>query len=429
MYSILIADEDDTLLDALKQYFLKFSNNLKLYTARNGRDAVRVLKMNPVDLVAAELMLPETDGVELFSFMDKNFPSIPIIVMSGSSNPETKEKLKSLGSPIFLSKPLKFDDLQDAIFTRLQQVSDKGLIAGVSLTSFIQYISLEGKTCLIEAKVPGKSPGCLYFNKGRPWDAIWEDMRGQEAAVEIIGWEKVEIRFKRLPAKRIKRRIAAELMGLIVEAVRHREERAISKKLVQDNEVNDLEAVSISPIDEMSSIDEQDIVDELILEAISPDDDQEEYVIEPDNALSVLNEEKQVEVKIIQSPVLESEVLAGFLNIPGVEAVLVVGNDGTVVQSSAQACHIDMEKTGASSATMWNGIAKMGRQLGIYGFQSLMLESDDAVIVGTPINDHLLVILARDARKLGMIRMRIKKQMPGLEKEIRNQRSETNAST
>jgi predicted regulator of Ras-like GTPase activity (Roadblock/LC7/MglB family) len=88
-----------------------------------------------------------------------------------------------------------------------------------------------------------------------------------------------------------------------------------------------------------------------------------------------------------------------------------------------------MEKTGASSAMMWNGMAKMGRELGISGFQSLMLESDDAVIVGTPINDHLLVVLARDARKLGMIRMRIKKQMPGLEKEIRNQRSETNAST
>ncbi|MEE9912942.1 MAG: response regulator [Deltaproteobacteria bacterium] len=489
MHSILIADEDTALLAALGQYLLKFSDDLGVYTARNARDAIRVLETKPVDLVIAELLMTETDGIELSSYLNEHFPSIPMIMMSGLVTSETKKKLKKLGSPVFLTKPLKFEDLKDAIFARLEQQSDMGSIAGVSLTSFVQYISLEGKTCLVEARAPGKKPGCIYFNKGRPWDAIWEDMRGKEAAVEIISWEKVEINFKIIPAKKSKRRIESELIGLIIEAARCREEKAANEKLAAgdgiqplpaasvhpdpemtaireediadetpvkallpdgdqeahvighedarddleaeklaaDDDIQPLPAASVQPVNEMAIIRDPDIADETPVKALSPDGDQEAHVIRYDDARDVLEAVKKMDDEIIKSPVA-SDALAGFLSIPGVEAVLLIGDDGAVVQSSTNEGGMNMIKTGTSSALVWSGVAKMGNELGIYGFHSLMLESEDVVIVGAPVKGNLLVVLARHTQRLGMIRMRIRKQIPDLEKAMGRQQNEGTGS-
>ena len=91
---------------------------------------------------------------------------------------------------------------------------------GISVASFLQMIQLEQKTCLFEVNTSDEGKGIFYFKEGVPYDAVYGDLRGKEAAYKIIAMDKAEIRFKNLPGKKITKRIKTELMGLIIEAMR-----------------------------------------------------------------------------------------------------------------------------------------------------------------------------------------------------------------
>ena len=377
MYNILIVDDEDTLLEAFEDYLSDFSDRLEVSLASNGNEAVNVLENKPVDLVVTDLMMPEMDGFELLTYLNNNFPSIPIIVMSGYGNAETKNRLKSQDSLVFLDKPVRLKDLEEAIFAGLEDGPGKGSITGVSLASFVQLINSEQKTCLLEAKTEGKKPGYLYFNRGEPWDAVWDDYKGKEAAVEIIGWERAEINFKSLPKKKIRKRIDAEIMSLIMEAVSNSDEKSHEKK-VRSEDTGDA----------------------------GKDFNFEDALDFSENAG--------------EPPSLLAEELRQFLDIPGVEAVMVIDNDGTVFESTAATGAYEMEKIGASLSMVLGGVERMGKELEIAHVQSLTLESADAMIVGAPVGKRLLVIVARDSQRLGMIRNRIKKKTPDLEEQFKN---------
>ena len=371
MYNILIVDDEDTLLEAFKDYLSEFSDRLEVSLASNGNEAVTVLENKPVDLVVTDLMMPEMDGFELLTYLNNNFPSIPIIVMSGYGNAETKNRLKSQNSLVFLDKPVRLKDLEEAIFAGLEDGPGKGSITGVSLASFVQLINSEQKTCLLEAKTEGKKPGYLYFNRGEPWDAVWDEYKGKEAAVEIIGWEHAEINFKSLPKKKIRKRIDTEIMSLIMEAVSNSDEKTYEKKVRSEDDLNFEDALDFPEMSEGPA-----------------------------------------------SP-LAGE-LRQFLDIPGVDAVMVIDKEGAVLESKAATGEYDMEKIGGSLAMVLGGAERMGKELEIADVQTLTLESADAMIVGAPIGERLLVIVARDSQRLGMIRMRIKKKTPDLEKQFKN---------
>ena len=378
MYNILIVDDEDTLLEAFEDYLSDFSDRLEVSLASNGNEAVNVLENKPVDLVVTDLMMPEMDGFELLTYLNNNFPSIPIIVMSGYGNAETKNRLKSQDSLVFLDKPVRLKDLEEAIFAGLEDGPGKGSITGVSLASFVQLINSEQKTCLLEAKTEGKKPGYLYFNRGEPWDAVWDEYKGKEAAVEIIGWERAEINFKSLPKKKIRKRIDAEIMSLIMEAVSNSDEKKHEEKARNDEDV-----------DLKDSLDFSEALDE-VGKAL-------------DESSSPLAEE-----------------LKQFLDIPGVDAVMAIDNEGALLESTAATSAYDMEKIGGSLAMVLGGVERMGKELEIANVQSLTLESADAMIVGAPVAERLLVIVARDSQRLGMIRNRIKKKTPDLEKKFKN---------
>ncbi len=377
MYNILIVDDEDTLLEAFEDYLSDFSDRLEVSLASNGNEAVNVLENKPVDLVVTDLMMPEMDGFELLTYLNNNFPSIPIIVMSGYGNAETKNRLKSQDSLVFLDKPVRLKDLEEAIFAGLEDGPGKGSITGVSLASFVQLINSEQKTCLLEAKTEGKKPGYLYFNRGEPWDAVWDDYKGKEAAVEIIGWERAEINFKSLPKKKIRKRIDAEIMSLIMEAVSNSDEKSYEKKVRIEDAGDAGEDFNFEDALDLS-----------------------ENTGGPPSPLA--------------------EELRQFLDIPGVEAVMVIDNDGAVFESTAATGAYDMEKIGASLSMVLGGVERMGKELEIAHVQSLTLESADAMIVGAPVGKRLLVIVARDSQRLGMIRNRIKKKTPDLEEQFKN---------
>jgi predicted regulator of Ras-like GTPase activity (Roadblock/LC7/MglB family) len=109
-----------------------------------------------------------------------------------------------------------------------------------------------------------------------------------------------------------------------------------------------------------------------------------------------------------------TEILQEMLDIPGANAVVVVGRDGFVIESAGALGTIDIDTVGASVAMVLNGAESMGKELNLAPFHTVTLEAPDAMIMCTPAGEALLVILSPDSKTLGMIRLQVKKRIPEL---------------
>jgi hypothetical protein len=126
-----------------------------------------------------------------------------------------------------LEKPVSPEILAKAINDGLIQKKKGGVLTGISIASFLQLIEMEKKTCLLDVR--GEDPsltGIFFFNKGELYDAVCGGLTGEEAAIEVIGWENAEIKFRELPKKKINKRMHTKLMPLIMEALRLKDESA-----------------------------------------------------------------------------------------------------------------------------------------------------------------------------------------------------------
>ena len=63
MYNILICDDEEDIVRALRIYLLADSKDYNIIEAFNGRQALEKLAENKIDLVLMDVMMPEMDGV------------------------------------------------------------------------------------------------------------------------------------------------------------------------------------------------------------------------------------------------------------------------------------------------------------------------------------------------------------------------------
>ncbi len=76
---------------------------------------------------------------------------------------------------------------------------------------------MKQKTCLLEVRYGTKKKGFLYFVNGILYNAVCDNLEGEDAALEMIGWDQADFRFKSLHSEDIEQRIYRNLMSLIME--------------------------------------------------------------------------------------------------------------------------------------------------------------------------------------------------------------------
>ena len=75
-----------------------------------------------VDLVVTDLKMPVMNGYAVVDFVNKQFPAIPVFVMTGDYLPDVTPRFKSAKIAKFVSKPFSFRQLADDIFSELEHV-------------------------------------------------------------------------------------------------------------------------------------------------------------------------------------------------------------------------------------------------------------------------------------------------------------------
>ncbi len=224
MKNVLIVDDEKSLLLTIKAGFAAYQDKFTVHTAENGKIAVSILESIPIDLVVTDLKMPEMDGFELLVHLNAHYPSVPAIVMTAFGTPQIEAKLKKSGMLRLLEKPVDFDELTQAILKCLDEKFKGGTLTGISLPSFLQLIEMEQNTCLMEVSIPSGEQGLLYFHQGILYDALFKDLKGEEAVYAMLVLDDVKISFRSLPDKRFKKKIKNNLMTILMEGVRRKDE-------------------------------------------------------------------------------------------------------------------------------------------------------------------------------------------------------------
>jgi len=227
--NVLIVDDDHEMLLAIKEGLDKFSETFSVLMASDGEAAIEMMKRKEISLIVTDLKMPRMDGFTLLAFIMENYPDIPVIIITGYSTPEMEKLAKEGGAIGYISKPFMIDDLAKQILGTIRKESEGGTLHSVSSGVFLQLMEMEQKTCTIRlTDKPSELKGVLFFKEGELFDARVNDLKGEEAALEIFTWDKVNLSIQNV-CSLTENKINKELQPLILEAMRIKDEKEEKK--------------------------------------------------------------------------------------------------------------------------------------------------------------------------------------------------------
>ena len=105
----LIVEDSRQFADIL-EITLAAVPNLSMVSVRDGKEAVRYLESsdgNQVCALLTDLQMPNMNGFELLEWLRSStrYAALPVVVLSGDSDPATPKRALRLGANAYFSKP------------------------------------------------------------------------------------------------------------------------------------------------------------------------------------------------------------------------------------------------------------------------------------------------------------------------------------
>jgi two-component system response regulator AtoC len=111
--NILIVD-DELNMRLVLQAMLK-KEGYEVAAASDGLEALKMLKTGPVDVVVTDLKMPNLDGLGLLERMIREYPSVPVIIITAHGTVATAVDALKKGAFDYISKPFEQEDLKNVI--------------------------------------------------------------------------------------------------------------------------------------------------------------------------------------------------------------------------------------------------------------------------------------------------------------------------
>ena len=117
---VLIVDDDELSAKAVVQLLRR--RGFDTHTALNGRECLRMLSEIAVDVLVLDVMMPEMTGLEVCHTLrsDGRFADLPVILLTGCDDIETRAAGMKLGVSEFLCKPFAHHELIERINNQLE---------------------------------------------------------------------------------------------------------------------------------------------------------------------------------------------------------------------------------------------------------------------------------------------------------------------
>lgn len=125
MYKVLIVDDELSIRKGIS-----ISNPWNEWgfevigLAANGLEAISMIEKEKPHIVLSDIRMPKMDGIELMQYLNKNYPEIKIIILSGYNDFEYLNMSIKNSVMEYLLKPTDVDEFE-ILFRRMKQVLDE----------------------------------------------------------------------------------------------------------------------------------------------------------------------------------------------------------------------------------------------------------------------------------------------------------------
>jgi two-component system response regulator YesN len=121
--NIILVDDNRYIIEALALTIAMNDANCNILKAKNGKEAVDILREIPVDLILTDINMPVMDGFGLIRQRNNHWPHVPLVAMTGDTSPEVMEKLGGLGITECLEKPFDYATVTQLLIRKLDTLT------------------------------------------------------------------------------------------------------------------------------------------------------------------------------------------------------------------------------------------------------------------------------------------------------------------
>ncbi len=108
-FNVLIVDDEKNIRSGLARALEL--DGYRAFLAADGQEALNVMRDEEIDLVIADLKMPRISGEELLRRVVDQYPTVPVIILTGHGTIETAVEAMRSGAYDFLTKPVSLDRL------------------------------------------------------------------------------------------------------------------------------------------------------------------------------------------------------------------------------------------------------------------------------------------------------------------------------
>lgn len=106
-FNVMVVDDEKNIREGLGKTLQLDGYNVIL--AADGEDAYQELKAGEIDLIIADLKMPRLSGEKLLTMVVAEYPTIPVIILTGHGTIEAAVTAMRNGAYDFLTKPINLD--------------------------------------------------------------------------------------------------------------------------------------------------------------------------------------------------------------------------------------------------------------------------------------------------------------------------------
>lgn len=158
MYNILICDDEQDIINALKIYLS--NSDYKMFEAYNGKEALDVINQEDIHLVLMDIMMPEMDGISAMVKL-RETSNIPVILLTAKSEDTDKILGLNVGADDYITKPFNPVEVLARVRSQLRRYLHLGgreirpenlVIGGIELNDSTKEVAIDGEKVSLTPK-------------------------------------------------------------------------------------------------------------------------------------------------------------------------------------------------------------------------------------------------------------------------------------
>lgn len=146
--SVLVVDDDMEYLDLTKAML---SDSLEVLVSSCPENGLRIARARRPDLILLDVCIPEVDGVDLCAEIraDELTKHIPILMVSGASDAESRVRAFMAGADDYIAKPFTREELVARVGSKIRRIQEQRGVRGRWLRCGNLRLSVEAREVLI----------------------------------------------------------------------------------------------------------------------------------------------------------------------------------------------------------------------------------------------------------------------------------------